>query len=135
VLQCVTVCSSVLQCLAVCCSVLLQCLVAVSLRTSSSLVGTSWLKIYVSIKKGLILVNHLRHHVSQCVAVCCSVVQCFFVFGIVLQCVAMSTFGIMCGSVLQCVAVCGSVLHCVAMSIFGIMCCSVLQCVAVCCRV
>jgi len=46
---------------------------------------------------------------SQCVAVCCSV----------LQCVAM------CCSVLQCVAVCCSVLQRVA------VCCSALQCVAV----
>jgi len=51
--------------------------------------------------------------VLQCVAVCCSV----------LQCVALSV----CCSVLQCLAVCCivSVLQCVA------VCCSVLQCVAV----
>jgi len=66
----------------------------------------------------------------QCVAVCCSVLQCGAVVGrrsalflsfSVLQCVAAWC------SVLQCVAVCCSMLECVA------VCCSVLQCVAVCC--
>jgi len=56
-------------------------------------------------------------YVMQCVAVCCSVLQC------ALQCVAV------CCNVLQCVAVCCSVLQCVA------VCCSVRQCVAVCCSV
>jgi len=53
--------------------------------------------------------------VLQCVAVCCSVLQC-----------AVPAFC----SVLQCVAVCCSVLQC-AVPAF----CSVLQCVAVCCSV
>ena len=48
-----------------------------------------------------------EHSVLQCVAVCCSVLQC------VLQRVAV------CCSVLQCVAVCCSVLQC------DILCCSV----------
>jgi len=76
----------------------------------------------------------------QCVAVCCSVLQCAATSGrdktlvirrlyiaeiccSVLQCVAV------CCGMLQCVAVCCSVLQCVA------VCCSVLQCVAVCCSV
>jgi len=50
--------------------------------------------------------------VLQCVALCCSVLQC----------------GTMYCSVLQCVAVCCSVLQCVAVR------CSVSQCVAVCCN-
>jgi len=70
--------------------------------------------------------------VSQCIAVCCSVLQrpnwrrilkyssSASSDSIVLQCVAL------CGSVLQRVAACCSVLQCVA------VCCSVLQCVAVC---
>jgi len=53
--------------------------------------------------------------VLQCVAVCCSVLQC-----VAVECMYLL-------SVLQCVAVCCSVLQCVA------VCCSVLQCVAVCC--
>jgi len=65
--------------------------------------------------------------VSQCVAVCRSVLQVSQVtpqttYSSVLQCVAV------CRSVLQCVAVCCNVSQCVA------VCCSVLQCVAVCCR-
>jgi len=51
----------------------------------------------------------------QCVAVCCSVLQCVAKY--------RADFG---GCVLQCVAVCCSVLQCVA------VCCSVSQCVAVC---
>jgi len=73
--------------------------------------------------------------VLQCVAVCCSVLQCVatsefietrdacvlameYVAG-VLQCVAV------CCSVLQCVVVCCSALQC------GAVCCSALQCVTV----
>ena len=61
----------------------------------------------------------------QCVAVCCSVLQCFplSLCCSVLQCVAL------CCSVLQCVAVRYSALECVG------VCCSVLHCVAVCCSV
>jgi len=54
---------------------------------------------------------------SECVAVCCSVLQCVWVY------VAQIHID---PSALQCVAVCGSVLQCVA------VCCSVLQSVAVC---
>jgi len=54
--------------------------------------------------------------VLQCVAVCCSV----------LQCVVATFHG---KETNESVAVCCSVLQCVA------VCCSVLQCVAVCCRV
>jgi len=57
--------------------------------------------------------------VLQCVAVCCSALQCVAVRCSVLQCIAV------CCSALQCVAVRCSVLQCVA------VCCSVLQCVAV----
>jgi len=56
----------------------------------------------------------------QCVAVCCSVFQCVAASCSALQYVAV------CCRVLPCVALCGSVRQCVA------MCCSVLQCVAVC---
>ena len=66
----------------------------------------------------------------QCVAVCCSVLQCV-VMCIVLQCVvdnAPRTFagdaGSCCCTVLYCVAVCRSVLQRVA------ACCIVLQCAA-----
>ena len=75
----------------------------------------------------------LHMKVMQCVAVCCSVLQCVVIATLlahlvehhkkVLQCVAVYC------SVLQCIAVCCSersrVLQCVA------VCCSVLQCVAV----
>jgi len=84
--------------------------------------------------------------------VCCSVLQCVVVsglilclFGSVLQCIAV------CCSVLQCVAVCGRVLQCVAVCcselapllsvIYRRKCggvavwCNVLQCVTVCCSV
>jgi len=52
--------------------------------------------------------------VLQCVAVCCSVLQCVAVY----RKIDISFFAVYC-SVLQCVAVCCSVLHCVA------VCCSV----------
>ena len=71
------------------------------------------------------VIPHSR--VLQCVAVCCSVLQCV---AVLLQCVAVCYSVLQCVavrcSVLQCVAVCYSVLQCVA------VCCSVLQCVAVC---
>jgi len=55
--------------------------------------------------------------VLQCVAVCCSVLQCVAAVRCsVLQCVAPDT-----SHVLQCVAVCCSVLQC------GVVCCSVLH--------
>jgi len=73
-------------------------------------------------------------YVLQCVALCCTLLQCVavrveyvgrtlrtYVYIYVLQCVAV------CCSVLQCVAVCCSVLQFVAVR------CSALQCVAVCC--
>ena len=66
----------------------------------------------------------------QCVAPCCSVLQCVAVRCIVWsgqQCKHECTWLVKIeGSVLQCVAVCCSVLQCVA------VCCSVMQCVAVC---
>jgi len=83
--------------------------------------------------------SHPTHHPAsafmlQCVAVCCSVLQCGHVSSACchvyiftphtpsyLMCVGVKV----CCSVLQCVAVCCSVLQCVA------VCCSVLQCVAV----
>ena len=67
----------------------------------------------------------LRCSASQCVAECCSVLQC--VVGVAVRCSALQCIAV-CSSVFQCVAVCCSVLQCVA------VCCSVLQCVAVCCR-
>jgi len=77
--------------------------------------------------------------VLQCVAVCCSVLQC--VVGDQVKQMTVDIRNIVCCSVLQCVAVCCSVLQCVA------VCCggssetndgrhsqySVLQCAAVCC--
>ena len=63
---------------------------------------------------------------SQCVAVCCSVLQ---QDGTILdRCQTADDAGDM-QVLLQCVAVCCSVLQCVS------FCCSVLQCVAVCCSV
>jgi len=56
---------------------------------------------------------------SDCVAVCCSVLQSVAMCCSVLQCVAV------CCSALQCVATYCSVLQCVT------VCCSMLQCVAV----
>jgi len=67
----------------------------------------------------------------QCVAVCCSVLQCVAVRYLLSSGWVGYVF-IHCKSVLQCVecvAECCSVLQCVA------LCCSVLQCVAVCCSV
>jgi len=60
--------------------------------------------------------------VLQCVAVCCSVLQCDDDGEDV-------EWRQLCCSALQCVTLCCSVLQCVA------VCCSVLQCVAVCCSV
>ena len=76
----------------------------------------------------------------QCVAVCCSVLQCIIYVGgskvvreeqvscSVLQHVAVFCSVVQCGavwcSVVQCVALCCTVLHCAA------LCCTVLQCVA-----
>jgi len=77
----------------------------------------------------------------QCVAVCCSVLQCVaaplvkalttvHVFArLPVVCCGVLQRVAVCCSVLQCVAVCYSVLQCVA------VCCSVLQCVAACCSV
>jgi len=59
----------------------------------------------------------VRCSVLQCVAVCCSALQCAAVRCSVLQCVAV------CCSALQCAAARCSVLQCVA------VCCSALQCV------
>ena len=87
----------------------------------------------------------------QCVAVCCSVLQCYvtciisscaqflihapyiFFVNCMLQYVAVycsvSHFAAVCYGGLRCVAVCCSALQCVA------LCYSVLQCVATCCSV
>ena len=87
----------------------------------------------------------------QCVAVCCSVLQCVAVIlrnvKYISQFFSMKHI-LVCCSVLQCVAVCCSVLQCVAVILRNVnyfsqffsmkhilMCCSVLQCVAVCCSV
>jgi len=64
--------------------------------------------------------------VLQCVAVCCSVLQCVAVYQersctLVLQARIIAIYVAVCCSVLQCVAVCCSVLQCVA------VCSSVLQ--------
>jgi hypothetical protein len=70
-----------------------------------------------------------RHYiVLQCVAMCCSVLQCAaaHICHVTHWCDVQHLFQDL---ILQCVAVRCSVLQCVA------MCCSVLQCVAVCCRV
>jgi len=59
--------------------------------------------------------------VSQCVTVCCSVLQCSAAHGMQGSFIGIAVRR----GVLQCVAVCCSVLQCVA------VCCSVSQCVAV----
>ena len=73
------------------------------------------------------------HSVLQCVAVCCSVLQCNNQLRISLESETGSEGGggdvAVCCSVLQCVAVCCSVLPYVAMR------CSASQCAEVCCRV
>ena len=102
-----------------CCSVLLQCVVAVCCRVLQWSCAVRqhlpfWALILWEPPEGG------NGALLQCVAVCCSVVQCGAVWCSVLQCVAV------CCSVLQCGAVWCSVLQCVA------VCCSVLQCVAVC---
>jgi len=126
VLQCVAACCSVLQRVAVCCSVRSEP-IAIEPQSTTYVccsesqcvaVCCSVLK-YVAMcairanRDGGLINNP---HLLQCVAACCSVLQCCSE----LQCVAM------CCSVLQCAAVCCSVLQCVA------VCCSVLLCVAVC---
>jgi len=86
--------------------------------------------------------------VSQCVVVCCSMLQSVAVRCRVSQCVAKSISRVvftraatdtgMCCSVLQCAAVCYSVLQCVAVCCSVLQCvavrCSVMQCIAVCCN-
>jgi len=102
--------------------------------------------------------------VLQCVAVCCSVVQCLpveldmcvqatfpqcfpkfprtlpeYVLMCVDVCCNLLQCVTVCCSVLRCVTVCSSVLQCVAVCLSVLrcvaVCCSVLQCVAVCCSV
>ena len=77
--------------------------------------------------------------VLQCVAVCCSVLQCVVVP--VGGNSHVAWVAVFC-SVLQCVAVCCRVLQCVVVPVGGnshvacvAVCCRVLQCVTVCCRV
>jgi len=126
VLQCVTVCCSVLQSVAV-------------IKHGTAATVFQWLRLHKSIQQSE-FVNGMYcsvlHYVAECVAVCCSVLQRVAVCCSVLQCVAV------CCSVLQRVAVCCSVLQCVAYMavraqeiswIYRVcVCCSVLQCVAVC---
>ena len=66
------------------------------------------------------MVHVLSRGVLQCVAVCCSVLQCVAGY---MTCYTSCL--VVCCSMLQCVAVCCSVLQCAAAY------CSVLQCVAV----
>ena len=70
------------------------------------------------------------------VAVCCSVLQCIYIFSRIRVCV--SDVHVFC-SVLLCVAVCCSVLYiCLRIRVCASdvqVCCSVLQCVVVCCSV
>jgi len=89
--------------------------------------------------------------VLQCVAACCSVLQCVAVPYVidsnvkcdlymknrihVICCIVILFVEILSCSVLQCVAVCCSMLQCVAVLHCNAMCCSVLQCVALCCSV
>jgi len=87
VLQCVAVCCSVLQCVAVCCSVLQCVAVCCSIMQCVALSTTLQHKIHQTV----CLLSHLSHNKShddsretlfgvalmlQCVAVCCSVLQC-----------------------------------------------------------
>jgi len=127
-----------LQCVGVCRNVL-QCVVAVSVRTSAFLIRA---------RIHFCCCNTLQHTAPHCntlqqtatycitlhllfVAVCCSVLQCVAVCDSVLHCVAMS----MSGSVWQCLAVSGSVLQFLASRCCVLqhraMCCSVLQCLVV----
>ena len=69
----------------------------------------------------MILVSSFAQQQMQCVAVCCSVLQCAQLISVCLA--VCRQFIAVCCSVLQCVAMCCSVLQCVA------VCCSVLQCV------
>ena len=95
----------------------------------------------------------------QCVAVCCSVLQCVAACGTAWQCCAVccrllrslktivqwhwrragrciDRYVAVCCSVLRCCSVCCSMLRCLdAIVQWHWMCCSVLQCVAVCCSV
>jgi len=82
-------------------------------------------------KERLVLVIRI---IFQCVAVCCSVLQCVAgVLQVCCKCVAVCCSVLQCVavycSVLQCIAVCFSALQCVA------LCCNVLQCVTACCSV
>jgi len=108
-------------------------------------------QIFFQICLTCVCVSVLDSTITQCFAVCCSVLQCVAVCCSVLQYVAvtyeayhsnqihlrvvrcLTCFIVQCVavyySVLQCIAVCCSVLQCIA------VCCNVLQCVAVCCSV
>ena len=115
-----------MQCSAVCCNVL-QCVLSKNLRSvlhglqsveCCSVYCRKSFIVFCSMLQGLALCS-----VLQCVAVCCSVLQCVLskYLRSVLQCVAECR-------VLQCVAVCCS-LCCRKISI---QCCSMLHCVALC---
>jgi len=89
--------------------------------------------------------------VLQCVAVCCSMLQCVAVRSVVAECCSVLQCVAVCCSVLQCplrqdvakndstcvccVTACCSMLQCVAVCSIDAECCSVLQCVAVYCSV
>jgi len=96
-----------------------------------------------------------QSRVLQCVAVCCSVLQCVLITRWSLAHTSLGSWlKAVCCSVLQCVAVCCSVLQCVAVCadhemksrayvirivtrsrVLQCVCWSVLKCVAVCCSV
>jgi len=145
VLQCVTVCCSVLQyvaahwtedlpkCIALCCSVS-QCVAVHRIVLQRVAVCRSAFALCCSVLQCFaVCCNVLQCDAylsarsssagdcSHCIAVCCSVLQCVAVCCSVLQYVAL------CESVSQCVAVCRSV------SQFVAVCRSVSQCVAVRC--
>jgi len=84
--------------------------------------------------KSLLLFRKRVHsNMSQCVAMCRSVLQYVAVCCNMLQCVAMCRsvlhYVVVCCNMSQCVAICRSVLQCVA------VCCNMSQCVAICCSV
>jgi len=155
--QCVTVCCGVLQCGAVWCSVM-QCVAACTAVCGVPFLMNSWIQSrYESFEKSMdrilavdepaivpwnsgctvkgsvqnlqVLVGAVCCSISQCVVVCCNVLQgvsCTVKGSVqILQVlIHVKIRGAVCYSVLQCVAVCCSVLQCVA------VCCSVLHCVS-----
>jgi len=111
-LQCGVVCS-MLQRATVCCSVL-QCAFAIGVR-SLSLPSPNCCEVAVCCRVSLFQITpeSPKHTFMQCVALCCSMLQC-----VAVRCSACASKSAApdyprC-SVLQCVAVCCSVLKCVA---------------------